>query len=142
MSLYSERLAHLKKELSQEIAKRKKKKKKFTHNQQIMIDFINGAKKEARFIIKEMDVVLKKGDDKKGFIHILQEHYCKGCKGELTMLDLLNFDLYLSRAIKLNEDGVSNNSLDVYKYIKGLQQYKIVLKKEEESLVVTFYSVG
>ncbi len=66
MSLYSERLAHLKKELAQEIIKRRRKKKKFTHNQRVMIDFINGSTKEARFIIKEMSVILKKGDDKKG----------------------------------------------------------------------------
>ena len=59
------------------------------------------------------------------------------------MKDILNFDLYLQRALKLNEVGTSNDELNVYQYIKGLQSYKIVLKElRSEEFVVTFYSVG
>jgi len=58
MSLYSEKLAHLKKEIACESLKRKKKKKKFTSNQKIMINFINGVTSEAIFNI------LKKDSDK------------------------------------------------------------------------------
>ena len=108
-----------------------------------MMNFINGVTKEAVFYIKGMRIVLRKGDEKKGFEHILIKHYCSGCPGELRMLDILNFDLYLQRAIPLNEEGVSNTDLSVYQYIKGLQSYKIVLKEfDKGEYVVTFYSVG
>lgn len=143
MSLYSQRLSILKKELSIEIQKRKKKKKKFTHNQLVMIDFVNGVTKEAFFVIKDMNIILRKGDDNKGFKHIIQRHYCSGCNGELSMLDILNFDLFLQRAIKLTNEGVTNNKLEVFQYIKGLKNYKIILKNESKNrFVVTFYSVG
>lgn len=141
MSLYTEQLAILKKNISVEVLKRKKRKKKFTQNQLIMINFINGVTNKAEFSIKNMNIILKKGDNKKGFMHILK-HYCIGCKGEITTDDILNFDLYLLRAVKLNEEGVTNNNLDVYKYIKRLSQYKIILKKESENnFVVSFYAV-
>lgn len=141
MSQYSEKLAHLKKEIAIETAKRRKKKKKFTQNQQIMISFIHGVTEKAIFSIKSMTVVLEKGDEKKGFIHILLTHY-QTRNGNLTMDDIINFDLYLERSIKLNEEGVSNKSLEAYQYFKGINQYKIVLKKISDYLVVTFYSVG
>ena len=142
MSLYSEKLAHLKKEIALESIKRKKKKKKFTSNQQIMIAFINGVTNEAIFNILDKNVILKKGDSNKGFVHIIESHYGKGNRGEITMFDLLNFDLYLQRALKLSSVGVSNINLDVYQYIKGINNYKIVLKKyDEKNLVVTFYKV-
>lgn len=141
MSIYSERLNHLKKEIAIEAVKRKKNKKKFTLNQQIMIDFINGVTDEARFSIKNMTVVLEKGDEIKGFMHILLEHY-QTRTGKLTMNDIINFDLYLERSIKLNQVGVSNTNLDVYQYVKEVNQYKIVLNKISDYLVVTFYSVG
>ena len=107
-----------------------------------MIDFINGVTHEAVFNIKNMNVMLQKGDSKKGFVHIIETHYGNGSKGAIDMSDLLNFDLYLQRAIKLNEEGVSNSNLDVYKYIKGMNNYKIVLIKENEgNLTVTFYKI-
>lgn len=106
-----------------------------------MIDFINGVTDEARFSIKNMTVVLEKGDEIKGFMHILLEHY-QTRTGKLTMNDIINFDLYLERSIKLNQVGVSNTNLDVYQYVKEVNQYKIVLNKISDYLVVTFYSVG
>lgn len=141
VSIYSEKLAHLKKEIAIEAAKRRKKKKKFTANQTIIINFINGVTDEAKFLIKNMTVLLEKGDEKKGFMHILISHY-NTKNGNITMSDIINFDLYLERAIKLNEYGVSNQNLEVYQYINGTDQYKIVLKKKSNNLVVTFYSVG
>lgn len=58
------------------------------------------------------------------------------------MQDILNFDLYLQRAIPLHQAGVSNTDLSVYQYIKGLQSYKIVLKEfNNGEFVVTFYAV-
>ena len=142
MSLYSEKLAHLKKEIACESLKRKKKKKKFTSNQKIMINFINGVTSEAIFNILNKSVILRKGDSNKGFVHIIENHYGKGSRGEINMLDLLNFDLYLQRALKLSSVGVSNPNLDVYQYIKGINNYKIILKKDsDKNLTVSFYKV-
>ena len=108
-----------------------------------MLNFIDGVRKEAIFNIKDKKIILRKGDKNKGFEHILLKHYCSGCQGEITMKDILNFDLYLQIALKLNEVGTSNDELNVYQYIKGLQSYKIVLKElRSEEFVVTFYSVG
>ena len=78
-ALYQKRLADLKKELSKEKEKRKKTKKKFTQNQQIMIDFINSVTKNATFHINGVKITLKKGwgDGKgiegAGFQHILEK---------------------------------------------------------------------
>jgi hypothetical protein len=142
MSLYSERLAKLKKEIANLSIVRKKKKKKWTQNQQIMINFINGVTKEAVFDIFNMKVILKRGNEYKGFQHILIKHYCRNCPGELNTMDIINFDIYLQRAIKLNTVGVSNSKNIVFQYIKGTNQYKIVLKEiANNKFVVTFYSV-
>ena len=56
-NLYNQRLAQLKRELSDEIKKRKIKKKKFTANQQIMIDFINAVTNNAIFNINGTKII-------------------------------------------------------------------------------------
>ena len=138
MSVYSERLNKLKKDLAEESIKRKKRKKKFTPNQKIMIDFINAVTKKAVFEIKDMTVIIGKGN----LEHILK-HYCVGCRGEITTNDILNFDLYLQRAIPLNEEGVTDEDKKVYQYIKSsLIQYKIILEEVyDNNYVVSFYAV-
>ena len=78
-NLYNQRLAQLKRELSDEIKKRKIKKKKFTANQQIMIDFINAVTNNAIFNINGTKIILRKGTSSGGFIHILEKHFCKNC---------------------------------------------------------------
>ncbi len=149
-TLYQQRLAELKRELSQEIQKRKKKKKKFTKNQQIMIDFINGVTPNATFLIKDMKIVLRKGwGDNKGirgvgFQHILEKHYCKGCPGEITLSDILNMDLVAQHGIELNTVGVSNPNNKVLQYISNRFNHKLILNTEKNSdeLVVSFYSLN
>ena len=142
MSLYSERLAHLKRELAEEIAKRRKKKKKFTSNQNIMINFINGVTVNAIFNLRGMNVTLKKGTADGGFRHILEKHYCKGCKGEISMLDILNMDLVIQRGLKLNNVGVSNGNNIVFNYKNRDSEHNVVLKEDRnKELVVSFYSI-
>ena len=142
MSIYSERLARLKRELSSEIKKRKTRKKKFKPNQLIMIDFINGVTDKAVFEIKSMTITLKKGNASIGFRHILERHFCKGCKGEVDMLDILNLDLIISRGLKLNTVGVSNSKNIVINYRNNNVEHNVILKKERnDELIVSFYSV-
>ncbi len=140
MSIYSERLATLKKEIK---AIRGKKSKKFKKDQQIMINFINGVTTHACFVVGTQTIILYKGDEKKGFQHILEKHFCKGCPGSLTAMEILNMTDIVKQGILLANQGVSNKELIVYQKIKGMNHYKLVLKPEKNGdFVVTMYSVG
>jgi len=143
MSLYANRLQRLRKELSEEIKHRKKRKKKFTNNQQIMIDFINGVTKKAIFIINSRKIILKRGNQKYGFQHILEKHYCLDCDGKITLRDILNIDLTILRGIVLNTEGVSNTNNIVFFYLKGAISYKLVMREEKNNeIVVSYYTVN
>jgi hypothetical protein len=140
--LYQQRLAKLKRELSIEVTKRKKKKKKFTPNQQIMINFINNVTKNATFYIKDMKIILRKGHTGAGFQHILEKHYCNECPGRITLSDILNMDLIIQRGLKLNSVGVTNPDNIVINYKNRDKEHNIILKSENENeLVVSFYSI-
>ncbi|WP_404317005.1 hypothetical protein [Malaciobacter canalis] len=140
--LYQQRLAKLKRELSIEVTKRKKKKKKFTPNQQIMINFINNVTKNATFYIKDMKIILRKGHSGAGFQHILEKHYCNECPGRITLSDILNMDLIIQRGLKLNSVGVTNPDNIVINYKNRGKEHNIILKSEKENeLVVSFYSI-
>lgn len=141
MSLYSQRLAHLKRELV--VIKQHQKKKPFKENQIIMMNFINGLSKKAIFTLNDQEIILEVGDAKKGFHHILITHYCSDCPGKLTARDIINMDRIITKGFRLHEVGVSNTHLVVYQYMKGDAQYKLVLKpRGNNSLVVTMYSIG
>lgn len=140
--LYQQRLAKLKRELSIEVTKRKKKKKKFTPNQQIMINFINNVTKNATFYIKDMKIILRKGHTGAGFQHILEKHYCNECPGRITLSDILNMDLIIQRGLKLNSVGVTNPDNIVINYKNRDKEHNVILKSENENeLVVSFYSI-
>jgi len=137
VSNYFNRLAKLRSEISKI---KKSKKRKFNKEQQIMINFINGITSSAEFKIKDITIILKRGDSKKGFQHILERHYCNGCRGELSATDIINIIDVYKRGIRLSEQGVSNKNLIVYKKIKGLDQLKLVLKPiGKNKYVVTLY---
>lgn len=141
-NLYNQRLAQLKKELSTEIKKRKKNKKKFTDNQQIMINFINAVTNNAIFNINGTKIILRKGTSSGGFIHILEKHFCKNCPGEITLDDIINIDLIIQRGLKLNNIGVSNPNNIVLNYKRGNKEHNLILKEEKDNeLVISFYSV-
>ena len=111
MSVYSERLAKLKKEIK--AIESARTKKRWKANQKIVIDYINGVTKQAEFMINTQKIILRDGDSKKGFIHIIERHYCKGCPGELDAMDIINISEVISRGIKLNNIGISNKNLSV-----------------------------
>ena len=140
MSIYSERLAILKKDIV--AISNLKKKKRWKNNQKILINFINGETSNAKFIINGQNITLFVGDKNKGFIHILEKHYCSGCPGEITTMDILNITDIVQRGLKLVNEGVTNNSLIVYKKIKGTTNHKLVLKPiNNGNLVITMYSI-
>jgi hypothetical protein len=133
--LASEKLAQLKKEIvSIENARKKKRWKPY---QKTMIDFINGVTQKAEFNINDMHIILHLGDEKKGFKHILLKHYQPN---DLTVLDIINMYEIVKRGIKLGNEGVSNDSLDVYMFLKNDNNFRLVLKPQKSnSWVVTFY---
>ena len=140
MSIYSERLAKLKKEIK--AIESARKKKRWKPNQKIIIDYINGVTKQAEFIINTQKIILKDGDSNKGFIHIIESHYCRGCPGELDAIDIINLSEVISRGIKLNDIGISNKKLNVYQLNKNGKILKVVLNPNSfGELVVTYYNV-
>ena len=141
MSKYSERLNRLKRETNEIKANRKKKSLK--SDQQIIYNFIHGVTKEAKyyFKIKDITVILKKGDEKKGFRHILERHYCQGCKGEISANDILNFFMMIERGVEVNSN---NPPLLAFRHLKGQERHFIVLNPidDEKTFVVSFYNEG
>ena len=134
MSLYSEKLAHLKKELALIFVK---KTKKLSKDQKIMYRFIQGDTKKAIFRVDNQEIILFRGDEKKGFRHILEKHYKTG---DLEAMDILNIIDIFKRGIKLHKEGVSNNDLEVYMSLKKQKEHRLVLKKVAVNLwIVTFY---
>jgi hypothetical protein len=104
--LYSEKLAHLKKEI---LIILKRKSKKLNTNQKIMYKFIQGNTDKAEFNINGQKIILFSGDDKKGFRHILEKHYKPN---DIEAMDMLNIINVFKQGIKLNEESVSNNNLE------------------------------
>ena len=135
MSQYSEKLAQLKKEIV--AIENARKKKRWKPYQKIMIDFINGLTKTAEFQVNEMKMILYLGDEKKGFKHILLKHYHSN---DLTAIDIVNIYEIAKRGIKLGSEGVSNDDLNVYMFLKNDNNFRLVLKPQKSnSWVVTFY---
>jgi hypothetical protein len=135
MSQYSEKLAQLKKEIV--AIENARKKKRWKPYQKIMVDFINGLTKTAEFQINEMKMILYLGDEKKGFRHILLKHYRSN---DLATIDIINMYEIAKRGIKLGTEGVSNDGLDVYMFLKNDNNFRLVLKPQKSnSWVVTFY---
>lgn len=134
MSLYSERLAVLKKEIAIIL---QKKTKKLNTNQKIMYKFIQGKTDKAEFNINGQTIILFSGDDKKGFRHIIEKHYKPN---DLEAMDILNIIDVFKLGMKLNEEGVSNDNLEVYMSLKKQKEHRLVLKKVEKNVwIVTFY---
>jgi len=107
-----------------------------------MIDFINNVTNKAVFMIKDMKVILRKGNSRGGFQHILEKHYCKNCPGEITLSDILNMDLVIQRGLKLNIVGISNPNNIVFNYKNNEKEHNVVLKPEiNNELVISFYSI-
>ena len=137
MSRYSERLGHLKKELS---VIKSRKNKSFTKNQKIMFLFINGVTDTATFLIKDMTIILKTGNEYKGFMHILLKHYRYG---DLEAMDILNLAEVAQRGIVLSNEGVSNDKNTVYMLLKANKDLRLILNPDNNgNFVISMYRKG
>jgi len=55
-------------------------------------------------------------------------------------LDIVNIYEIAKRGYKLANEGVSNENLDVYRFLKSDNDFRLVLKPQKDnSWVVTFY---
>jgi len=138
VSLYSEQLAILKKEISIISNKKKhlKPSKRFKKYQRQMIDFIHSNVNSVEIKVNHKLIFLEKGDSKKGFKHIIERHYLK----DLETMDILNLPIIFEDAIKIDNEGVTNRYLSVYSKVKNQKEYKIITNENiEKKLVVTSY---
>ena len=135
MSHYISLLAKLQKEIK--AIESARKKKRWKPYQKIMIDYINGASRNAIFEKDGHKIILSEGDERKGFIHILLGHYKTN---DLEAMDIVNiFEIY-TRGIKLAKEGVSNDHFIVYMKLSNQKELRLVLNPiNENSWVVTAY---
>ena len=131
MSLYSDKLNILKKEISLI----RKKKKKFNKYQKIMIDFINGVTLKATFTINDIIIELGHGDELKGFKHIILKHYNSN---DLETMDILNMLDVFAKGIQI--DNKSNPYLSAYMRVNNQKEYRLIIDKNSTpNFIVTSY---
>ncbi|BAK73210.1 hypothetical protein [Arcobacter sp. L] len=134
MSIYSERLAKLKKEIA---IIESKKNTNFKKHQKEMIKFIHGRIDKVEFEVNSKTIILEMGDEKKGFRHILEKHFNPN---DLETMDILNLPIIFKNALQLSQIGISNNALSVYKMLKNQKDLRLVTDETKtDKLVVTSY---
>ena len=139
LSLYATKLAQLKQEFSEIQIKLRQKKKKFNENQQKVFDFVMGRRELIQFSINQQQYFIKKGNEHKGFMHILLRHYRKECEGQLTATNILN----MATTIKMGSSYQSekNEYMSISNEFNGIR-YIIVLSRDKNGhWIVTYYSV-
>jgi hypothetical protein len=134
VSIYSERLAKLKKEIA---IIESKKNTNFKKHQKEMIKFIHGRIDKVEFEVNNKTIILEMGDEKKGFRHILEKHFNPN---DLETMDILNLPIIFKNALQLSQIGISNNALSVYKMLKNQKDLRLVTDETKtDKLVVTSY---
>ncbi|PHS34013.1 MAG: hypothetical protein COA92_02975 [Sulfurovum sp.] len=86
LSEYARKLALLRKEISEIHTALRKKKKVFNENQQRVYDFIISKKDIIQFTINNKQYFIKKGNEDKGFMHILLNIMVKSAKVGLLLI--------------------------------------------------------
>lgn len=137
--VYAKKLATLRKEISEIHTAIRKNKKSFNENQQKVYDFINAKSDIIQFNINEKQYLVKKGNEHKGFMHILLRHYDEECEGKLTARNILN----MATTIKMGSQCQSekNEYMSISNTFNN-ERFLIVLSKDRNVYwVVTYYSV-
>ena len=139
LSQYAHKLAKLRKELSDIQTNLRKNKKSFNQNQQKVYDFVIAKRDIIQFDIEGKQYFVKKGNEKKGFMHLLLKHYGEECEGCLTARNILN----MSTTIKMGSiyQSEKNDYLSISNTFNN-ERFVIVLSKDRNGhWVVTYYSV-
>lgn len=131
--LYTHKLQLLQREF---IHIKKNAKWKFEPHQQAVYEFVVQGKKEVRFEIKGDVIVLRKGNEDFGFMHLMLRHYGDECEGGITALDILKMGNVIKSGIEI---PAKKNRI---KYIqnKNNEKYTIILSKKGGYLIFTFFS--
>ena len=139
LSEYAIKLAKLKKEFSEIQTKLRQKKKRFNENQQKVFDFVMGKRELIQFDINSKQYFIKKGNEHKGFMHILLRHYGEECEGKLTAVNILN----IATTIKMGSPYQSekNDYVSISNEFNKVRYIVVVSKDKNGHWVVTFYSV-
>ena len=138
-SLYVTKLAQLKKEFSEIQTKLRQKKKSFNENQQKVFDFVMGRRELIQFSINQQQYFIKKGNEHKGFMHILLRHYGEECEGRLTATNILN----MATTIKMGSPYQSekNEYMSISNEFNGTRYIVVLSRDKNGHWVVTYYSV-
>ncbi len=139
ISLYAKKIGALRKEFSQIQTDLREKKRCLNENQQKVYDFVMAKSEIIQFNINHKQYFIKRGNENKGFMHILLRHYGEECEGRLTAKDILN----IATTIKMGSPYVSekNGYLSISNEFNGVR-YIIVLSQDRNGhWVVSYYSV-
>ena len=139
LSLYATKLAQLKEEFSEIQSKLRQKKKSFNENQQKVFDFVMGRRELIQFSINEKQYFIKKGNEYKGFMHILLRHYGEECEGSLTAVNILN----IATTIKMGSayQSEKNDYVSISNEFNGTRYIIVFSKDRDGHWIVTYYSV-
>jgi len=139
LSLYATKLAQLKEEFSEIQSKLRQKKKSFNENQQKVFDFVMGRRELIQFSINEKQYFIKKGNEYKGFMHILLRHYGEECEGRLTAVNILN----IATTIKMGSayQSEKNDYVSISNEFNGTRYIIVFSKDRDGHWIVTYYSV-
>jgi len=139
LSQYARKLAKLREELSEIQTSLRQNKKSFNKNQQKVYDFIIAKRDIIQFDINDKQYFIKKGNEQKGFMHILLRHYGEECEGSLTAKNILN----IATTIKMGSmyQSEKNDYLSISNTFNN-ERFVIVLSKDRNGhWIVTYYSV-
>ena len=139
LSLYAIKLAHLKKEFSEIQTKLRQKKKSFNENQQKVFDFVMGKREVIQFSINDKQYFIKKGNEYKGFMHILLRHYGEECEGKLTATNILNIATTIKMGVPYQSE--KNDYVSISNEFNKVRYIVVVSKDKNGHWIVTFYSV-
>lgn len=138
-SSYAKKLAALEKEFREIHQNTIKKKKAFNENQQKVYNFVIGISELIQLNINGKQYFIKRGNQHKGFEHILLRHYGHNCDGKLSAVNILN----IATTIKMGSAHASekNDYVSISNEFNG-ERYIIVLSKDRNGhWIVSYYSI-
>jgi len=125
---YLERLYKFREDIKSIRARLKKKKKILSANQELIASMISTSKNSAILNINGIRIQFSTGCKKHGLKHILLRHFCEGCEGEVSAMDIISLERFLQQNDRFTS---SDNSKYGYNYKKDENnKYRLLLFKD------------